>query len=101
MNERILMRPSILQNRSLLLLAVLVMSAAPLRAADVIEKLRGSRLKGTIVAETDSHFTMQVRLRGSGGSGSLRMNVSKNSVHAVTMKGQRRVINPRRPAQGC
>ena len=52
------MKPNLLQKFSLLLLTALFIPAAPLRAADVIEKLRGPKLKGTIVAGI-SHFCQE------------------------------------------
>lgn len=59
-------------------------------AGDVIEKLNGQKLRGKVVKEEADSITFEIRMPGGG---SLEMTVAKKDIHAITVKGERRILN--------
>ncbi len=78
-----------------LALAVLAGAASRAHAADVIEKLNGRKLRGTVIARTPDHVT--IRMRMPGGGGTIEMSVPTKDIHAVTVDGKRAVLNEKPP----
>ncbi|MCZ7646836.1 MAG: FMN-binding protein [Planctomycetota bacterium] len=71
---------------SLLLACCLGLASSPAaRAEDTLEMLSGMKLRGQVVKESDS----AIEFLASGA----QMSFEKSKIHAVTVSGQRRVLN--------